>query len=346
MLGSLRRLRDDRRLKSPETLYDTSAQVAAALKPGDGREALAVVQLNGDGKSAQNAYPTLRGEVGRSAPLTVHATGDLAVTADGNQALGNDLMRAGLLAVVATAILLLVVLGTVVGAALPLGVGTLKVVGGVSAAFVLGRFIDISQYATAIIALIGLGVGVDYSLFIISRYREQLRTGSDPQQSLAVAMSTAGRPVIFSGLAVAVGLSSLLFFQGSYLATMGLAAGLAVGAAVLYAFTSCPHCSRSWAPESAAPGSRSSDAIPGGQGSGIRSPGTSCSTRCRPCCPPWPCSGCSRGRCSASSSAVAGSRSCRRARRAALRITRSQPTFRSRIRRRSRSCSTTGQEDP
>jgi RND superfamily putative drug exporter len=114
------------------------------------------------------------------------------------------------------------------------------VAGGVGGIFVLARFVDVSQYATDLTALIGLGVGIDYSLFIVSRYREQLARGASPADSLAVTMSTAGRSVVFSGLTVAIGLSGLLFYQGSYLATMGLGGAFAVAAAVLYAFTLLP----------------------------------------------------------------------------------------------------------
>jgi uncharacterized membrane protein YdfJ with MMPL/SSD domain len=132
------------------------------------------------------------------------------------------------------------VFGTVVAALLPLGVGALAVAGGFAGIFVLARFVDVSQYATDLTALVGLGVGIDYSLFIVSRYREQLARGDSPRESLQVAMATAGRSVIFSAFTVAIGLSGLLFFQGSYLATMGLGGAFAVAAAVVYAFTLLP----------------------------------------------------------------------------------------------------------
>src|SRR5262249_55601301 len=153
--------------------------------------------------------------------------------------LGHDLSTAGRTSLPITAILLLLVFGTVIAALLPLGVGALAVMGGFAGIFVLARFVDVSQYATDLTALVGLGVGIDYSLFIVSRSGERLARGDSPQ-GLQVAMATAGRSVIFSALTVAIGLSGLLFFQGSYLATMGLGGAFAVAAAVVYAFTLLP----------------------------------------------------------------------------------------------------------
>jgi RND superfamily putative drug exporter len=120
---------------------------------------------------------------------------------------------------------------------LPLGVGGLAVVGGLAAVGLLARLTDVSTYATNVVTLIGLGVAIDYSLFIVNRFREELRRGSSVEEALVTAIRTSGRAVAFSGLTVAVGLSAMLLFQGSFLASMGAAGAMVVAIAVLYALT-------------------------------------------------------------------------------------------------------------
>ncbi len=239
---SVQPLRADSRVQSIVTPYD-AGPAAASLVSRDQHEALAIVTLKADQNATSTSsatYSELRGELGPSGPLQVLGTGDLAIGAAFSSQLGHDLSSATRTSLPITAILLLLVFGTVIAALLPLGIGSLAVAGGFGGLFVLARFVDVSQYATDLTALIGLGVGIDYSLFIVSRFREQMARGNSPQKSLEVAMSTAGRSVIFSGLTVAIGLSGLLFYQGSYLATMGLGGAFAVAAAVVYAFTLLP----------------------------------------------------------------------------------------------------------
>src|SRR5438105_2177061 len=102
---------------------------------------------------------------------------------------------------------------------------------------VLARFTDVSTYSTNIVTLIGLGVAIDYSLFIVNRFREELSAGRTVEQALIASMRTSGRAVTFSGITVAIGLSAMLFFQGSFLASMGFAGAIVVAIAVLYALT-------------------------------------------------------------------------------------------------------------
>jgi RND superfamily putative drug exporter len=240
MEASLSRLRKDARVTAVRTPYSEPAPAGNALESKDGHQALAVVEFNDSPGNAPSYYPALRAEVGPTASLKVAATGNGPIDEAFGDQLSRDLSTASRVSLPVTVILLLLVFGTVVAALLSFGVGSLSVVGGIGAVFLLARFIDVSQYATELVALIGLGVGIDYSLFIVSRFREQLRRGSDPQDALAVAMSTSGRSVIFSGLTVAIGLAGLLFYQGSFLATVGLAGTFAVAAAVLFALTLLP----------------------------------------------------------------------------------------------------------
>jgi RND superfamily putative drug exporter len=97
-----------------------------------------------------------------------------------------------------------------------------------------------SELTTSVVTLLGLGVAIDYSLFVVSRFRAELGAGAATEDALAVASSTAGRTVLVSGLTVAAGLSGLLLFRGSFLPGMGLGAGVAVLFAVGFALTFLP----------------------------------------------------------------------------------------------------------
>src|SRR5207249_6559886 len=88
------------------------------------------------------------------------------------------------------------------------------VLGGLAGVGLLARVTDVSTYSTNIVTLIGLGVAIDYSLFIVNRFREELSAGATTEQALIAAMRTSGRAVTFSGITVAIGLSAMLFFQG------------------------------------------------------------------------------------------------------------------------------------
>src|SRR5439155_3084527 len=172
--------------------------------------------------------------------ITVQATGYLAINHDFNTILESDLHRAETVSLPLALILLLLVFGTVLAAMLPLGVGMLAVVGGIGATFALSHATDVSQYALNVVTLIGLGVAIDYSLFVVNRFREELARGRTVDAAIARSMSTAGRAITFSGLTVAIGLAGMFFYQGTFLASMGYAGAIVVAVAVFYGLTFLP----------------------------------------------------------------------------------------------------------
>jgi RND superfamily putative drug exporter len=181
-------------------------------------------------------YPELRNKV-QSDHLQIFGTGNVAIGHDFDKYLESDLHRAETLSLLVIVPLLLLVFATVISMLLPLGVGGLAVVGGLGLVGLLARATDVSTYATNIVTLIGLGVAIDYSLFIVNRFREELGNGRDRETALVNTMRSAGRAVTFSGITVAIGLSAMLIFQGSFLASMGAAGAIVVAVAVLYALT-------------------------------------------------------------------------------------------------------------
>src|SRR5262249_47998248 len=156
---------------------------------------------------------------------------------DLDRTLQKDLVRAEVVSVPLALGVLLAVFATLVAALLPIGVGGLACAGGVAVVLMLSHRTDMAQYTVNVVTLIGLGVAIDYSLFIVSRYRDELEAGADTCTALATALQTTGRAVAFSGLAVGIGLGGLLFFPRSYLYAMGLAGAVVVALAVLSALT-------------------------------------------------------------------------------------------------------------
>ena len=232
-------LRADRRVRSVLAPDDAPPPMAQRLISGDGQHALAVVTLQDEFPLAATYYPELRDRV-RSDVLEVSLTGNLPFRDDLDRILEHDLLIAEIVSLPLALLVLLLVFRTLAAAALSVGVGALAVVTGIAAVTALSRVVDVAVYAVNVASLIGLGVAIDYSLFIVSRYRDELDGGASSAEALTRAMQTAGKAVAFSGLAVGIGLGSLLFFRGSFLATMGLAAAIVVVLAVLFALTFLP----------------------------------------------------------------------------------------------------------
>jgi RND superfamily putative drug exporter len=229
-------LQSDPRVTSVVTPY---GQSSAGLVSRDGHEAVVVVRVKDRLNVAAGYVQALRSKV-HAGPLHVVLTGNVPISSSFNKTLEADLQRAELVALPIALLLLVLIFRSAVAALLPIGVALVTIAGGVAATVILSNFVFVSQYAFNIVTLVGLGVSIDYSLMFVSRFREELAAGASREDAVAKAMATAGRAVTFSGIAVAIGLSSLLFFQGTFLASMGVAGAIVVGLALLYALTVLP----------------------------------------------------------------------------------------------------------
>src|SRR5215469_5593755 len=151
-----------------------------------------------------------------------------------------DLRRAEMLAFPFAIIALLLVFRSVVAAVLPALVGGGAVIVSLALIFGLGQITILSIFVLNITTLFGLGLGVDYSLFIVSRFREELSRGRNVEDAVAVTVATAGRAVTFSGLTVSIGLMGLIFFRINMLRSVGIGGVLVVLLAVLAAISLLP----------------------------------------------------------------------------------------------------------
>jgi uncharacterized membrane protein YdfJ with MMPL/SSD domain len=175
-----------------------------------------------------------------AAGLRVQVGGISAINGAITNRVSEDIGRAEAYSMPILLILLIFVFRSVVAATTPLLVGGLAIMGAFTATRVLTYSTEVSIFAINIITLIGLGMAVDYALFIVSRFREELDAGRSTPEAIERTMATAGRTVAVSGLTVAVALSSLLLFPQVFLRSMGYGGMAAILVAMLAAVTTLP----------------------------------------------------------------------------------------------------------
>ena len=149
-------------------------------------------------------------------------TGNLAIDVVFDLTLEEELIKAELISAPLTLLILLLVFGSLVAAGLPVLTGIYTVIAAVGIVTGLTYiFDDITIYANNIVSLLGIGLSVDYSLFIVNRFREELRRGRDHRTAIAMTSATAGRAIFFSAMTVMVGLMGMLFFENTGLPSLG-----------------------------------------------------------------------------------------------------------------------------
>ncbi|MDV9188632.1 MMPL family transporter, partial [Streptomyces sp. SR27] len=199
-----------------------------ALRSEDGRQAVIAARIAGEEKDAaavlDRIAPAYRGTHG---PVEVSLGGGLAVRHEMQTIIQEDLLRAELIALPLTLVLLVMVFGSAVAALLPLGVGIVAILGTNAVLRGITEFTDVSVFAQNLTTALGLGLAIDYALFVVRRYREELATGADTYTAVRTTLRTAGRTVLFSALTVAVSLAAMLVFPQYFLRSFAYA-GIAV----------------------------------------------------------------------------------------------------------------------
>jgi RND superfamily putative drug exporter len=171
----------------------------------------------------------------RSDALAVEMGGDII-----NKVPGNILGVGEILGVVIALIVLVITLGSLVAAGLPIIVAIVTVAGGAAGLFALSKVIDITSTTPVLAVMLGLAVGIDYSLFIVNKYRHYLLQGYDYKEAASRAVATAGNAVIFAAVTVVIALSALMVVGIPFMTSMGLAAAAAVALAAIIAVTLLP----------------------------------------------------------------------------------------------------------
>jgi RND superfamily putative drug exporter len=172
--------------------------------------------------------------------VTTHLIGQGALWAGMQELSKEDLEAAERTGFPLVLVILLVVFGSFAAALLPLGLGFVSVLVTGALIYAVSRTMDMSVFVTNMASMVGIGVAVDYSLFVLARHREEVRAGRTPDRARAAAMATSGTAVIFSGLTVMVSLAGLWLVDNNALRSMALGAILVVGVSVLGAATLLP----------------------------------------------------------------------------------------------------------
>ena len=219
---------------NPEDPYHLARHVSI-----DGHRIAAFVEFNGTEEEISKEVDDIMSVVD-SEEMEVLVTGSLIIDYDFDRMLEEDQIRAEIIGIPLSMVILLFVFRTVVASLLPMAVVMCMFPMATGLAFYVSRWFSMTQYSVSMISLIGIAVSIDYSLFMISRFREELDKGQDVEGALATMMSTAGRAILFSGATVAVGLCTLFYFTATHMPSMGMGAFLAVLGALIYSLTLLP----------------------------------------------------------------------------------------------------------
>ncbi len=207
----------------------------------DGHETFATIHLAApDLTTKQKDYTTLR-PLMTSSTLHVTIGGNVAVTVATREQVSADLKRAEIISFPLVAILLFLIFGGLVAASLPLLIGGIAILGAFAILRVLTNLTDISIFAINVVTVMGLGLAIDYALFLVTRFREELAPDErDVRGALQRTLATAGRTILFSGLTVSISMLGLLLFPEGFLRSMSLGVIGAVLVAMLAALTILP----------------------------------------------------------------------------------------------------------
>jgi RND superfamily putative drug exporter len=170
---------------------------------------------------------------------TLHL-GDVTVNDDFNTIAEEDLAKGESIGIGAALLVLIVVFGAIVAALLPIFLAIGAIIVALGAVALIGQWADFSFFVTNMITMMGLAVGIDYSLFIVSRYREERAHGIEKLDAISAAGATANRAVFFSGMTVVLALIGLLLIPTTIFRSLGLGAILVVLAAVVASMTLLP----------------------------------------------------------------------------------------------------------
>jgi RND superfamily putative drug exporter len=206
----------------------------------NGHETFAVLEMKGSNDDdRRNSYDAIKADL--NAPGLTTSVGGLVPT---DESLSNqttkDIGRAETLSFPILLILLLLIFGSLTAAGLPLAIGAVGILGSFTALRVLALFTTISIFSANVTTVMGLGLAIDYGLFMVSRFREELHRQPTVEEAVVRTVATAGRTVMFSGITVAISVASLMLFPELFLRSMGYGGVLTVLVDMVAALTVMP----------------------------------------------------------------------------------------------------------
>jgi uncharacterized membrane protein YdfJ with MMPL/SSD domain len=205
-----------------------------------GDKAYVLIGLDVDEDSSIELVTPVRDALATPAGYDVKLTGFGPIQQDSARLSEEDLTRAETVSLPIAALVLILVFSSLIAAGMPLLVAGLAIPTSLGVINLVAQQTEMSIYVLNIATMLGLALAIDYSLFLTSRFREELARGRTVEQAVERAVGTAGKAVVFSGVAVAIGLSGLLWFQASGLSSIGLGGAIVVLASVFYSLTFLP----------------------------------------------------------------------------------------------------------
>ncbi len=216
-----------------------------SLVSADHHATYAVVHLTGsDDAARQKAYKAIKNDfspavLGQNA-ITAQVGGNVATEVAITSEVTSNIAKAEGFSMPVLLILLMIVFGSLVAASLPVAIGGLAILGSFTVLRLLTLVTAVSIYSVNITTILGLGLGIDYGLFIVTRFREELHRQPTVEQAVARTVATAGRTVAVSGVTVAVALTSLMLFPEVFLRSMGYGGVATVAVDMIAALTVLP----------------------------------------------------------------------------------------------------------
>jgi len=205
----------------------------------NGERTFALVRLNEETEEAVDDSEHLAGLVNAPAGVETIVTGVPIVQFEFNEVVEQDLIRAELISLPIALIILLAVFGTLVGAALPVIIAGLALPTSLAVIGLLANVTEMSIFVSNVTTMIGLALSIDYALFMVSRFREELRHAT-VADAVERTMATIGKAVAISGVAVAIGLGSLIVFESPALRSMGIGGVVTVTSTLVLGLTVLP----------------------------------------------------------------------------------------------------------
>lgn len=220
----IRQLEQIDHVQRPIVSIWTDPTAAASLVSADGSSTLVLLSLSGGeslapqyGNELQQRYSGTRDGV------RVEATGQAIVYDDVNTQTAKDLLIAEAVALPISFLVLIIVFGGAVAASLPVAVGIFSIIGTLALLRAIAQFTDVSIFAMNLATALGLALAIDYTLLLLTRYREELREGWSRPEAIERTLDTAGRTIMFSALTVGASLSALLLFPMYFLRSFAYA---------------------------------------------------------------------------------------------------------------------------
>ena len=206
----------------------------------DGHTTFVMVGFNQDDETTAKVIPDFQKLLPTAGPATAALTGTAVVDSELTQTASHDLEHVEAISLPITLLVLLVVFGTLIAAAMPLGLALFALPVALALMTVINAIVPLNIFVLNIATIMGLGISIDYSLFIVRRYREEMALGRVGDEAIGRTLATAGEAILFSAITVMIGFAGLFLLRTPFMTAIGIGGAVTVGCSALAALTLLP----------------------------------------------------------------------------------------------------------